>query len=164
MGLALFFLFVRSGENFRLTCTVSLDASSTAGSIVRRRSMRGHRSNKSTITLKKICTNSHKFVAVGANFFQRPLMKFTRDHKDFFFFSMTDLTRPGSLPCEELQSYPSSKRREKAKFVLPRKSGKISLLRHNFLENYAAELHNFLGNNAAAAKFPSRRISCDSVL
>ena len=40
--------------------------------------------------------------------------------------SMTDLTRPGSLPCEELQSYPSSKRREKAKFVLPRKSGKIS--------------------------------------
>ena len=47
-------------------------------------------------------------------------------HKDFFFFSMTDLTRPGSLPCEELQSYPSSKRREKAKFALPRKSGKIS--------------------------------------
>ena len=40
--------------------------------------------------------------------------------------SMTDLTRPGSLPCEELQSYPSSKRQEKAKFVLPRKSGKIS--------------------------------------
>ena len=40
--------------------------------------------------------------------------------------SMTDLTRPGSLPCEELQAYPSSKRQEKAKFVLPRKSGKIS--------------------------------------
>ena len=43
-------------------------------------------------------------------------------HKD----SMTDLTRPGSLPCEELQSSPSSKRLEKAKFVLRRKSGKIS--------------------------------------
>ena len=40
--------------------------------------------------------------------------------------SITDLTRPGSLPCEELQSYPSSKRRENAKFVLPRKSGKVS--------------------------------------
>ena len=40
--------------------------------------------------------------------------------------SMTDLTRPGSLPCEKLQSYPSSKRHEKAKFVLRRKSGKIS--------------------------------------
>ena len=51
MGLALFFLFVRPGENFRLTCTVLLDASSTAGSIVRGRSMRGHRSNKSTITI-----------------------------------------------------------------------------------------------------------------
>ena len=46
-------------------------------------------------------------------------------HKD----SMTDLTTPGSLPCKELQSYPSSKRLEKAKFVLPRKSGKISWLR-----------------------------------
>ena len=26
--------------------------------------------------------------------------------------SMTDLTRPGSLPCKEFQSYPSSKRPE----------------------------------------------------
>ena len=76
--------------------------------------------------------------------------------------SMTDLTIPGSLPFEELRSYPSSKRLEKAKFVLPRKSGKISQLRHNFLGNYAAELHNFLGNYAAAAKFPSCRISCDT--
>ena len=72
--------------------------------------------------------------------------------------SMTDLTRPGSLPCEELQSYPSSKRLDKGKVVLPRKSGKISLLRHNFQGNYAAELHNFLGNHAAAAKLPSCRI------
>ena len=69
--------------------------------------------------------------------------------------SMTDLTRPGSLPCEELQSYPSSKRQEKAKFVLPRKSGKISVQQHNFLGDYAAQLYHFLGNNAAAAKFPS---------
>ena len=61
---------------------------------------------------------------------------------------MTDLTIPGSLPCEELRSYPSSKRLEKAKFVLPRKSGKISQLRHNFLGNYAA-----------TAKFQCR-ISC----
>ena len=38
-------------------------------------------------------------------------------HKD----SMTGLTRSGSLPCEELQSYWSSKRLEKAKFVLSRK-------------------------------------------
>ena len=29
--------------------------------------------------------------------------------------SMTDLTRPGSLPCEELQSHPSSKRQEASK-------------------------------------------------
>ena len=34
MGLALVFLFVRSGKNFRLTCTVFLDTSSTAGSPV----------------------------------------------------------------------------------------------------------------------------------
>ena len=40
--------------------------------------------------------------------------------------TMTDLTILGSLPCEELQFFPRSKRREKAKFVLPRKSGKIS--------------------------------------
>ena len=43
-------------------------------------------------------------------------------HKD----PRTYLTRPGSLPSEELRSYPSSKRLEEVKFVLPRKSGKIS--------------------------------------
>ena len=75
---------------------------------------------------------------------------------------MTDLTRPGFLPCEKFQSCPSSKRLEKAKFVLLRKSGKISYLRHNFLGNNAAELHNFLGNYVAAAKFPGCRISCDT--
>ena len=44
-------------------------------------------------------------------------------HKD----SMADLTRPGSLPCEELQSYPSSKRLKKSEVCL------VEEERQNFL-------------------------------
>ena len=50
----------------------------------------------------------------------------------------------------------------KAKFVLPMKGSKISYLRYYFPGNFAAELHIFLKNYAAASNFPSCRISCDT--